>query len=152
MSHRRPPRLSHFEYRGVYRYSVTCCTFERQKLFVSAGVIEPLAVQLRQSCDDRQFALLAYVFMPDHVHLLVQGTVAVSDFRRLMRLARGRMSVTYRGLKSGILWQDGYFERVLRDEEASETVARYIVANPLRAGLVERIEQYPYVFCWQPLG
>jgi len=42
-----------------------------------------------------------------------------------------------------VLWQKGYFDRALRREEDLKAMARYIVANPLRAGLVEHIGQYP---------
>ncbi len=44
----------------------------------------------------------------------------------------------------GVLWQKGLFDRALRREEDLKAMARYIVANPLRAGLVEHIGQYPY--------
>ncbi|GGY09626.1 hypothetical protein GCM10007160_41190 [Litchfieldella qijiaojingensis] len=41
------------------------------------------------------------------------------------------------------IWQRGYHDRAIRDEEDIRAVARYIVANPLRAGLVNDIGQYP---------
>ena len=43
------------------------------------------------------------------------------------------------------LWQDGYYERVLRQEEDAQAFARYIVNNPIRAGLVETPEDYPLI-------
>ncbi|MEG2798132.1 MAG: transposase, partial [Pseudomonas sp.] len=43
----------------------------------------------------------------------------------------------------GTIWQKGYFDRALRREEDLKVMARYIIANPLRAGLVEHIGQYP---------
>ena len=43
------------------------------------------------------------------------------------------------------LWQRYGFEHVVRDEETTLVVARYIVENPLRAGLVRRVEDYPFV-------
>jgi putative transposase len=45
---------------------------------------------------------------------------------------------------SGAVWQRGYYEHRLRDEDDLLVQARYIVANPLRRGLAERIEGYPY--------
>jgi hypothetical protein len=68
-----------------------------------------------------------------------------------MRLIRARTAMTYRALRQGSLWQDGYFERVLRAHEDTAIVARYIVDNPVRAGLVQRADDYPFVFCWQPI-
>ena len=43
------------------------------------------------------------------------------------------------------LWDKGYYDRVLRDSEATEAVAPYILANPVRAGLVKSIEDYPFL-------
>jgi len=42
------------------------------------------------------------------------------------------------------LWQPGYYERILRDDEATEAVARYILENPIRAGLTGELGEYPY--------
>jgi len=42
------------------------------------------------------------------------------------------------------IWQDGFHDHALRREEDLKATARYIVANPLRAGLVERIGDYPH--------
>jgi REP element-mobilizing transposase RayT len=46
--------------------------------------------------------------------------------------------------RKGKLWQPAFFDHALRKEENIQQVARYIVANPLRAGLVENIEDYPH--------
>ncbi len=46
--------------------------------------------------------------------------------------------------RCGSLWQEGYHDRVLRDEEATTTVVRYMLENPVRAGLVDRPELYPF--------
>ena len=43
------------------------------------------------------------------------------------------------------LWQEGYYDRVLRPEESEAMVARYIIENPVRAGLVTRPSDYPFV-------
>ena len=55
---------------------------------------------------------------------------------------KGRSSRASR-LIDGHLWQRGYYDHAIRTDENLRNVARYIVANPLRAGLVERIGDYP---------
>jgi putative transposase len=50
------------------------------------------------------------------------------------------------------LWQQGYFERVLRNDEGTLTVIRYVFENPVRAGLVERYEDYPFLGDKYPPG
>jgi tRNA U34 5-methylaminomethyl-2-thiouridine-forming methyltransferase MnmC len=42
------------------------------------------------------------------------------------------------------LWQDGFYDHVLRREEDSPAIAAYIVANPVRAGLVKSVTEYSY--------
>jgi REP-associated tyrosine transposase len=139
-----PPRLRAFDYIGTYRYFVTCCTRNRQVVFVQTGLIERLTLQILQSAKRWDFAVLAYTFMPDHLHLLVEGTTRVADFRAFMKNLRKRTTLAYQEATESSLWQDGYFERVLRHEEITEVVANYILANPVRAGLVERVIDYPF--------
>jgi len=42
------------------------------------------------------------------------------------------------------LWQPGYHDRILRDDESTEATARYILENPVRGGLARQIGEYPY--------
>jgi putative transposase len=83
--------------------------------------------------------------MPDHVHLLVEGLSASSDLKRFVKMAKQRSGGVHRRRCGQRLWQEGYFERVLRDKDDVRSIAQYIVNNPTRAGLVERPEQYPHV-------
>jgi REP element-mobilizing transposase RayT len=81
---------------------------------------------------------LAWVVMPDHFHWLVElkcGTLA-----SLMKQVKASSS---REINRGRLWQQGYHDKAVRREEDIRGLARYIVANPLRAGLVTHIGDYP---------
>jgi putative transposase len=82
--------------------------------------------------------------MPDHLHWLFQlgecqdlGT-AIKTLKARSAWAIGRK----RGQR-GTLWQRGYHDHAVRSEEDLRAIARYIVANPLRAGLVHKIGDYP---------
>ncbi|WP_374604818.1 transposase [Arenimonas sp.] len=89
--------------------------------------------------------LLAWVLMPDHWHgLLVleqQGTLANS-----VGHAKGVTSAKFNRDtgRSGALWARGFHDRAVRSEVGLREAARYLVANPLRAGLVDRIGDYPF--------
>jgi len=88
--------------------------------------------------------LLAWVLMPDHLHLLVQlGRGAC-----LSRVAQRVKSVTAlevgRISGPGGIWQHGYHDRAIRAEESLRDVGRYVVFNPVRAGLVESVNEYPF--------
>ena len=84
--------------------------------------------------------------MPDHLHLLIEGLAEAesSDCRRFISRAKQFSGYHYAKAFGHRLWQRYGFERVLRDDEATLVVARYILENPLRAGLVGRIEDYPF--------
>ena len=57
--------------------------------------------------------------------------------------SRSSLSVNRALGRSGRLWQRNYHDRALREEEDVRHLARYTVANPLRAGLVKRLGDYP---------
>jgi len=88
--------------------------------------------------------MVAYCFMPDHLHLLVEAQSQNSDCRAFIRRAKQLAGFQYARSVGGRLWQRYGFERVLRDDEGTLIVARYIVENPVRAGLAESSESYPF--------
>ena len=92
-----------------------------------------------------EFAVSAYVFMPDHVHLLVEGRSDACELKRFASLAKQRSAFVYSRAKDRQLWQPSYYDHVLRPEESSLPVVHYMVMNPVRAGLVEEWIGYPYL-------
>ena len=86
---------------------------------------------------------LAWVVMPDHFHWLVAlraGSLPAAVQRVKSKTA---IAVNRRAGRYGPLWQTGYHDTAVRYEEDMLRFARYIVANPLRAGLVKRVGDYP---------
>ena len=82
--------------------------------------------------------------MPDHVHLLLTGTSPDSDLRRLINLWKQGTGYIHQQVTRSRLWQGGYFDHVLRGEEDRTDVIRYLLANPIRAGLVDHLRDYPF--------
>lgn len=83
---------------------------------------------------------LAYVLMPDHVHLLI----VVADARRLLPLLTAWKRYTARHLK--IHWRHGFFERRVRRADSIARTVEYIRQNPVRAGLARRPDDWPYLW------
>ena len=82
--------------------------------------------------------------MPDHVHVLVEGARDDSDFLKWLELFR-QLSAYWEKRRSGnVLWQEGYWDYTLRDNESVRGIASYIAWNPVEAGLVTTPEQYPH--------
>jgi putative transposase len=139
----RPERLPLFDYSGCHRYFVTCCTWKRQLLF-DAATIAIVRDAVHASFLEHHFDVLAWVFMPDHVHWLVEGTREDANFRSAMMLVRQRAAIAYKRVSDTPLWQRGYHERVLRRDEDARLVADYILNNPVRRKLVESAVDYAH--------
>jgi putative transposase len=142
---RRPPRLSSEQYVGLQRIFFTMCTFGRLPLFIAAGIVDPVREQLLHDAVADRVEIIAYCFMPDHLHVLVEALRADCDLRRLARVFKQRSSFQWKRRAEGDLWQRSYFEHVLRDDEDTFQVARYILDNPVRAGMVKNPEDYPFL-------
>jgi REP element-mobilizing transposase RayT len=83
--------------------------------------------------------------MPDHVHLLVEGLTVDADLRRFARNAKQVTGQTYGRRMRTRLWQEGYYDRILRADDDARAIARYIIENPVRAGLAKTPSEYPYL-------
>ena len=107
-------------------------------------MIQMLASEILRTCERRDFAVLAYVFMPDHLHALFEGRAPGAFFPAVMQVIRKRTTIVAQSFEPGCLWQNGYYERVLRREEHTKAVIEYILNNPIRAGLVTNARDYPF--------
>ena len=86
---------------------------------------------------------LAFVVMPDHVHWLVQ-----TNQRPVSQTVQSAKSLSSRAITqlSGVadrIWQRGFHDHALRKDEDIQSVARYVVMNPVRAGIVKSVREYP---------
>jgi putative transposase len=104
----------------------------------AAGIFESVA--FRQSRRDWWMELL--LLMPDHLHVLVSFpsdkdmTTVISQWKEIL------------AKKLGIRWQRDFFDHRLRSDESLRDKADYILQNPVRCGLIERAEDWSYV--WIP--
>ena len=81
--------------------------------------------------------------MTDHLHALVQGRQDDSDFRRFVTRFKQSTGFDWKRRTGRTLWQEGYYDRVLREEEADAGVIAYIAENPVEAGLAASCVDYP---------
>ncbi len=133
-------------YLDNHLYFVTSVTYKREKLFEQTANCEVLLHNLKYYRDQLGFKLLAYAIMPDHFHAIiyVQERQAIStimhDIKRFSSIQIGR-KINRMGKP---IWQQGYYEHVIRDAKDFEIKLDYIHKNPFNAGLVENLEDYPF--------
>jgi putative transposase len=82
--------------------------------------------------------------MPDHVHLLAEGVTETADGLRFIARAKQFSGFYYSKQFGKPLWQRYGYEHVLRTDEESLGVAKYILENPVRAGLVRSPQDYEF--------
>jgi REP element-mobilizing transposase RayT len=124
-------------------YLLTTIVADRDPLFSDWRLGRLVVDQFRLAEEEGAAKSLAWVVMPDHFHWLVE--LHRDSLSTLMRRAKSRSAHAInraRGMPCHV-WQRGFHDRALRKEEDLKHVARYIVANPLRAGLVGKIGDYP---------
>jgi putative transposase len=140
----KPEHLKTFDYLGLHQYFLTFCSHERRKRFSDDERVGLVRTQIARAAEEQQFAVNAYCYMPNHVHLLVEGKADGSDCLTFIARAKQYSGFHYAATFGDRLWQRYGFEHTLRSDEAALGVARYIVENPVRAGLVDHPADYPY--------
>ena len=125
-------------------YLVTFVCHGRESIFLDHRSAHLFCQQLIANEARHQCKWLTWVLMPDHFHGLVQlGTSSLShSVGHLKGLTSKR--INERRHSSRAIWQPAFHDHALRQEEDRLHIARYIVANPLRAGLVQTLGHYPY--------
>lgn len=126
-------------------YLVTAVTHSRRRVFDDFTSARLLVGELRRLEEEGAALTLAFVVMPDHLHWLMTltGSLTLADCVQRLKGRSARQIKSHARLR-GKVWQAAYHDHALRREEDIKDVARYIVTNPRRAGLVARTGLYPH--------
>ena len=147
----RPPvrehthRLAKNLYTGETIVAITACLAARNTLFSDLPVAEGFAGDLRIAATRHHCVVIVYCFMPDHLHVVLQGAAPEADVWRAMILFKQRTGYWLKRNRPGVRWQNDFYDRIVRRDENLADHIWYVVNNPVRAGLVEDWRQYPCV-------
>ncbi len=128
-------------------YAVTFATRGRSPLLARAPAARQVIAQIRSSDGEGLSRTHAWVVMPDHVHWLF--SLRCDDLASCVRCCKSRSAraINLALGAAGPVWQAGFFDHRLRGEDDLRAQARYILLNPVRAGLVRSAGDYPYWGC-----
>jgi putative transposase len=128
---------------GTY-YFLTTIVAGRRKLFTGLDHANTVLETIRWLDDANRFAVDAAVVMPDHLHLV--GRLGKISLARVMHTLKSYSArrIAAAGVVTPV-WQEGYYDHALRDDEDYRSKVQYVLENPVRAGLVSRVEGYPFV-------
>ena len=125
-------------------YFITSITSNRIPFFEDLFIARELVKCMRSIHTEVDVTFLTWVIMPDHAHWLIQlkGECSLSKvINRLKGVSAFRINKLLG--RRGKFWQENYFDHAIRKDEDLKSIARYIVANPLRAELAQEIGEYP---------
>lgn len=124
-------------------YLITTVTRDRRPLFADWRMGRLLVTELKTATEKNYAETLAWVVMPDHLHwLMIPDTEPLDAVIRRIK-SRSTIAVNRHMGTTGPMWQHGYHDHAVRKTEDIRAIARYLIANPLRAGLIKHIGDYP---------
>ena len=141
---RRPPRIAPFQGLRPF-YFVTFCVRNRKPILADRAVHEEFLGFARRARDEHAVAVGRYVLMPDHAHLFVvlpePGPTLASWVGQLKRKLGTRLAE--QGHPAPI-WQEGFFDHLMRGADSYSEKWSYVRENPVRASLCAAAEEWPY--------
>jgi putative transposase len=145
-----PPRLDQiFQKYDTPLYFITFTTRFRKSLLARQDVFDAFVAYAKKN-ESAGRAVGRFVIMPDHIHLFVRigRESRLSDFIRLLKQALSK-ELHAHGVE-GDMWQPGFFDHLLRHTESYHEKWSYVRENPVRAGLVDKAEDWPWQgeFVW----
>jgi putative transposase len=122
-------------------FFLTAVAANRRRLFQTDANASLLLQLLRDDRAKQRYQLHAFVFMPDHIHLILTPGPNVS-VEKAMQFVKGGFSFH---LKSKMpVWEDSFKKLRMADHAICESHLRYIHENPVRAHLCERAQDFPF--------
>ena len=155
MQYPRMPKTSNYRRKGTRRlrlgrysdknqiYHVNVSTHQRSPVFTCLTNGRLLIHAMMRAEIEEHAKTLAFVIMPDHLHWLMQLTSNRSLSSCIGNVkSESSRKISENNKSTEPVWQSGFYDRALRQEEDIIDVARYMIANPVRAGIVGSVRQY----------
>jgi len=139
---RRPPRVPWV--RGTPVFFVTFCTYRRRSVLATKNVQDSFVAFGLRAAQSHNIAVGRYVIMPDHVHLFICGDLHfhLGKWIKALRQALGKSISS--GMRHDRIWQEGFFDHILRSDESMAQKWEYVRDNPVRAGFVRIWTEWPF--------
>lgn len=140
----RKHRLTVDSYKGPRVCSFTACIDDRKKFFVTENVFRENEKVLLTSIHKFSVEAEVYLFMPDHAHFLLRGIQDYSDVLKAMKTYKQHSGFWLHQHYPDVHWQKDFYDHIERSEEDVRKRIRYILNNPVRKGLVDDWQTYPF--------
>lgn len=139
-SHRLAPEA----YRGSAVGAFTVNVRNGTEPLLNPGIFQIAQLSLNEAFQQHGGHCGVFVFMPDHLHVIASGRGPESDL--LAMVAAFKQKATFQARKAGysFAWQKDFYDHLIRASEDYGAQVRYLLRNPVRRGLCERWQDWPY--------
>ncbi|HEX7320829.1 MAG TPA: transposase [bacterium] len=140
------PRLKEMDYTKMkYPAHIIIGTFKRMPVFNENEYAEILEGEITKIRIDNE-SICAWCIMPDHLHILFDQSEKGNNILRMIKLIKGRTAfkVNRHHQDKITLWQESFYDHILRKEEEIKEVTYYILNNPVRKHIVKDWQDYPH--------
>ena len=99
--------------------------------------------------DGKDYKLICYCIMPNHIHLVFELTNKDRDISKIMQSIKRTSARECNKIlnRNGKFWQDESYDRLVRDEKELYSIIKYILMNPVSVGLVENWSDWKNSYC-----
>ncbi|MFH1287189.1 MAG: transposase [bacterium] len=146
-------RLPLSYYHGEIRVTFTLCVEDKKTLFVQKAIVDKFIEILKEAGNKFNCKNWVYVFMPDHLHLILEGESEQSDLRKTVILFKQKTGFWLsqygnnngsRRLQPAFRWQKDFYDHIHRKDDDLKRHVMYILNNPVRKGLTNNWKEYPF--------
>lgn len=138
-------RLARPAYQGRVIGAFTLNVLHRKWLFKDTETHCAVLGCMERSAEENQVAVPVYCFMPDHVHIIVQGLNESSDIWRFVVAFKQYSGWWLKCNRPRFRWHRSFWDHLVQDDRDLKNQVRYVILNPVKGGLVEDWAAYPYV-------
>ncbi len=126
-------------------YHVMFRGHSKNEIFLEDKDYQKFLRLLQELKEKKKFEIYAYCLMTNHVHLVIKEG-ALREISDIMKLLTGSYTqwFNYKYGKSGSLTESRYKSRAVKTDEYLMHLVRYIHQNPVKAGIVEKIQEYKW--------
>jgi putative transposase len=137
-------RLDEEVYKGGVIVSITACVKNREKIFVNDKIFMEFKKIILQELKSEKCSSYIYLFMPDHLHIILSGDEDNSNSKKCFDRIKQKTGFWLSKNIKEVKWQKDYYDHILRSSENLYVSIKYILNNPVRAGMADYWKIYPY--------
>jgi REP-associated tyrosine transposase len=117
--------------------------------YLSAPEIAKIVYEAIRYRDGKEYELISFCIMPNHVHMLIFVKRFVKPFYRVMQSLKRYTATESNKIinRKGSFWHEESFDHIVRNREEYHNILNYIMYNPVKAGLVKKISDWKWSYC-----